>query len=284
MSITSITVSFSQLENMGDYRNVKPSVSFTADLVDEELPDIIRQRLANRARQHVHNEIDSCLEEECRPPKYYAGPRFVLWKWINADKYLLMSLETALVANRTVLPGHFVHKYHEDRSTGLSGHRYEKLYDYALQEGIPRFEIYDVECELADWAFNFMCDNHLYTVVDVSFDRGDKYPYKVTRSIAITADVLCVVRDAITINQDSPIGNLDKIQAWAQQHQRDASVPIIETLIEFEDWRRETQTMISADEQRKRDEYEQADWQQQRVIAGDDGDDDDDGGEDEPDL
>lgn len=75
MRVTQITVSYQETCSLPEYSNVRPSISFTADIEDTDDADDVRRHLLAQARTCVRQEIDDALEQSGKRTKYYAGPR-----------------------------------------------------------------------------------------------------------------------------------------------------------------------------------------------------------------
>ena len=87
MNITTITVSYGQTQNLGDYSNVKMSASLGAELGDGDDPEAVRAILMDQAREFVHDEIDRVLEQHDLPAKYWTGPRYRVYATRTANSY-----------------------------------------------------------------------------------------------------------------------------------------------------------------------------------------------------
>ncbi|MCB8945849.1 MAG: hypothetical protein H6658_19040 [Ardenticatenaceae bacterium] len=76
MQITNITVSYSRVQSLGNYSNVKSGASLTATVEDEDDFDEVERILVMLAKATVHNEIDDALEMDGGSPKFYDGPLY----------------------------------------------------------------------------------------------------------------------------------------------------------------------------------------------------------------
>jgi len=79
--ITKLTVSYQQTENLGDYSNVKPSVTLEIALTEDDNIDF-ETRLAEaqeRVRRAVEREVDDALEDHGKPARYSMEPRYALF-------------------------------------------------------------------------------------------------------------------------------------------------------------------------------------------------------------
>lgn len=76
--VTEITVSYGITQNLGDYTNVKISVSMTATL--EPVDDVETEcyALLNQAKREVHEKVDDEMEVSQLTPKYHDGPLYTV--------------------------------------------------------------------------------------------------------------------------------------------------------------------------------------------------------------
>lgn len=72
MKITSITVTYQETASIPGYSNVRPAVTYTADIEPRDEPDKIQKMLMDGARAAVRAEIDDALESYGVSPKYCA--------------------------------------------------------------------------------------------------------------------------------------------------------------------------------------------------------------------
>lgn len=75
-TITEIQVTYQTTENLGNYSNVKPSVSLTARMDEGDDPEVEREKLMATARAMVQTEVDNALEASDLSPKYSTDPLF----------------------------------------------------------------------------------------------------------------------------------------------------------------------------------------------------------------
>jgi len=78
MRIKKIVVSHMETQNLGDYSNVKPSVTLEAELGEGENVSETIKTLQAQAQQAVQQQVDNAFEAIDDPPKYYSGPRFAM--------------------------------------------------------------------------------------------------------------------------------------------------------------------------------------------------------------
>lgn len=79
MKVTHIEVEFGMTQNLGDYTNTRPSVKLTAELSEDDKPDLALYHLAVLARTAVQEIVDDELELAGRQVKYYRGPLYRVW-------------------------------------------------------------------------------------------------------------------------------------------------------------------------------------------------------------
>lgn len=84
MRITQISVTCTEMCNLGDYSNTKPSIELTAQLDATDHPTDVLSELILIANTYLHAEIDKELIAVSKPPKYYSGPRFA---YITSSRY-----------------------------------------------------------------------------------------------------------------------------------------------------------------------------------------------------
>lgn len=74
--IKTITVSYQRTQSLQSYSNVKPGVSITAELSDDDDPRAVYATLFFEAKAFVEEAIDAALEQDGQPAKFAAGPRY----------------------------------------------------------------------------------------------------------------------------------------------------------------------------------------------------------------
>lgn len=90
MQITSVTASWSETCSLGNYSNVKPSLTLTATVGEDENAAEVYQRLTALCRIHVQEEVNQALETEDQPAKYWDGPRYDVRTRSYAGGYLVI--------------------------------------------------------------------------------------------------------------------------------------------------------------------------------------------------
>lgn len=78
MNVTTVTVSYGLTVNLGDYSNVRPEVSLTAELGPRESADDILADLLQEARMQVEYVADEALEQHDQVARYSSEPRYKL--------------------------------------------------------------------------------------------------------------------------------------------------------------------------------------------------------------
>lgn len=76
MQITEIRVSWTETASLGNYSNVKPSLSLTATLDEGDDPSLVRQELLSECQGYVREMVDQALEADGQPAKYSTAPRY----------------------------------------------------------------------------------------------------------------------------------------------------------------------------------------------------------------
>jgi hypothetical protein len=76
MQITEISVTMSEVSNLGDYSSTKPSVSLKATLTPDEIPAQRLEELIGLAKTAVHDQIDRERLTRSLDPLYFTGPAY----------------------------------------------------------------------------------------------------------------------------------------------------------------------------------------------------------------
>jgi hypothetical protein len=76
MNITTITVGWSETCSLPEYCNVKPSLTLTAQIGEDEDAQATTNALLAEVKKVVHEQVDEALETVGCAPKYYEGPRY----------------------------------------------------------------------------------------------------------------------------------------------------------------------------------------------------------------
>lgn len=79
MVITEVTVSWTETANLGNYSNVKPAISMTAQLAEDDDPRIVADKLLLDCRARVQELVDQALESVEDPARYSTDPRYDVW-------------------------------------------------------------------------------------------------------------------------------------------------------------------------------------------------------------
>jgi hypothetical protein len=78
MQRTRITVTYQRTHNLGNYSNVRPSITIEAIPDEGEDVEAIKAALMAEARAFIHDVIDEALEGEGQPAKFSDEPRYRL--------------------------------------------------------------------------------------------------------------------------------------------------------------------------------------------------------------
>lgn len=77
MQITEVTASWSETCSLGNYSNVRPSLTLKATIgPEEEDAQLAIWALTEACKRHVQEQVDQALEAEGEPAKYSSEPRF----------------------------------------------------------------------------------------------------------------------------------------------------------------------------------------------------------------
>jgi hypothetical protein len=87
MNITQITVSYGETQSLPEYSNVKPAITLTATIDEDESPDNAEAVLWERAKESVHNQVDLALEANDKPAKYSQEPRYQVMATYTNNSY-----------------------------------------------------------------------------------------------------------------------------------------------------------------------------------------------------
>jgi hypothetical protein len=75
-TITEVRVSYGLTQSLPEYSNVKPQLSLTATLHDDDDPAAVERELWQACRASVHEQVDQALESVGRAARYSDAPRF----------------------------------------------------------------------------------------------------------------------------------------------------------------------------------------------------------------
>lgn len=78
MQRTKIVVTYQRTHNLGNYSNVRPSISIEGTLEESDDPEVVKQQLRAEARAFVHEVIDEALESEGQAAHFSNEPRYRL--------------------------------------------------------------------------------------------------------------------------------------------------------------------------------------------------------------
>lgn len=77
MHVTEVTASWSETCSLGNYSNVRPSLTLKATIgPEEEDAQLAIWALTETCKRHVQEQVDQALEAEGEPAKYSSEPRF----------------------------------------------------------------------------------------------------------------------------------------------------------------------------------------------------------------
>lgn len=78
MEITKIVVGHQETANLGDYSNIRPSVTLEVTLTDSDDPAKVLADAQAIVRDAVQREVDDALERNDKKPRYTTEPRYSL--------------------------------------------------------------------------------------------------------------------------------------------------------------------------------------------------------------
>ena len=122
MKFTEVRLTLGYTYNLGDYSNVRPEITLTAEL-DDDL-QVALNSLYETARNHCYRMIDEALEANEKPAKFSDEPRFVAYS-CHDEKLAVIVLENLYKQFESEHP-------HWNRTIGFScwgGYRYHHLRD-----------------------------------------------------------------------------------------------------------------------------------------------------------
>lgn len=76
LTVTRIEITISETQNLGDYSNIKPSVTIEARLDPADNPVFALNELIATASAAVGQQVDQALMRADRDPKYFTGPLY----------------------------------------------------------------------------------------------------------------------------------------------------------------------------------------------------------------
>ena len=111
MRITQITASWQETVSLGNYSNVKPSISLTATLDEGDDPAAWKAALMNEARTFVQEQVDAALEANDQPAKYSLEPRYdVRYTYVGNTKIVVIAPADVRIPGRSVYAHHVKHR------------------------------------------------------------------------------------------------------------------------------------------------------------------------------
>jgi hypothetical protein len=78
MKRTTITISFTRTQNLGNYSNIKPGIVIGAELEEGDDPEAVKAQLRAEVTSFVYEAVDSALEDDGQPARFSAEPRYRL--------------------------------------------------------------------------------------------------------------------------------------------------------------------------------------------------------------
>jgi len=87
MNIIQVSAGWTETASLPNYNNIKPSVTLTATLEEDENPTGCAQVLIEQARREVRELINQADEEHNNRPRYYKGPLFILLQGRERECY-----------------------------------------------------------------------------------------------------------------------------------------------------------------------------------------------------
>lgn len=93
MKVTSFTVGFNLTYNLGDYQNVKPSLTMTVQVEDGDDLGALMTSYADSCRAFVYGEIDRTLETFNRSPKFTEDPLYFAAEWKQRKAWVILPHE-----------------------------------------------------------------------------------------------------------------------------------------------------------------------------------------------
>jgi hypothetical protein len=161
MKLTEISIAYTQTYNLGNYSNVKPEIRLTAVLEDGDNPEQIMAELQAQAQAHIHEVIDTTLEEQGDAPHFWKGPRYDL---VEAGKDKILVIIPA--GQREEMPGDW-----SDLPLRQHGWRLPTLQQHAHEKG--RYTVLDC----SDGDFSHLPDMVKAKVIRARYEHKtpDKY-------------------------------------------------------------------------------------------------------------
>jgi hypothetical protein len=96
MKITTITVGWSETCSLPEYNNVKPSLTLTAQIGEDEDAQAVVLLLMAEVKATVQAQVDQTLERFARSPRYYIGPQYQVLRKRNDETIFVIPIEVEL--------------------------------------------------------------------------------------------------------------------------------------------------------------------------------------------
>jgi len=135
MKPTSITITYQETYNLGDYSNVKPGCTVTLELDPVDDPDTVIYLARDLARKHVQEEIDNALELRDEEPRYYTGERWAMVAFTQ-DKITIICPESQFEALKQKLRIHPGNSKRQRRHNWLIENHATEYPDHEIWEWI----------------------------------------------------------------------------------------------------------------------------------------------------
>jgi len=129
MQITDISISYELTQSLSGYCNVKPGIRLSAHLDEGENSEAVKLALLDEARVFVQDEIDQALIADDQPPRYYAGPRFMVMLNSESRRVVILPDQNELM-HTLPGPGNWVHSFNVRPGRGM---RLDQAHDVAVR-------------------------------------------------------------------------------------------------------------------------------------------------------
>jgi|GEM_PF-1895164 len=96
MNITQVTVGWQETVSLPEYNNVRPSLTLTAQVNEEEDEQATVNALLDEVKRVVHQQVDEALERCGRRPRYYTGPTYQVVECFERRLVLVIPNEVEL--------------------------------------------------------------------------------------------------------------------------------------------------------------------------------------------
>lgn len=151
MNITQITVSYGETQSLPEYSNVKPNITITATIQEDEDATAVEVALWAHAKQQVHEQVDLALEANDRAAKYDPAPRFQVMRTYN-DNYGPNRDKPKLPIIVVILPNELGVKERFDARFVHAGYAESRMlrYDHAMR--VARKAAQEHDADLIDCA------------------------------------------------------------------------------------------------------------------------------------